>query len=91
MIGAIVASSFLDLQRFGIATIGAVPGGLPRITFPHAHWSLVPRLLAAAASCTLVIIAQSAATSRSYALRFIDTFDQNRDLLGWHSPTLLPQ
>jgi len=82
VIGAIIASSFLDLQRFGINTIGAVPGGLPHITFPHAHWSLVLRLLATAASCTLVIIAQSAATSRSYALRFIDTFDQNRDLIG---------
>ena len=51
-------------------------------TLPHADWSLVPRLLTTAASCSIVIIAQSAATSRSYALRFNDAFDENRDMVG---------
>jgi sulfate permease, SulP family len=82
VIGAIVASVCFGFHRLGIETIGSVPGGLPRITLPHVGWSLVPRLLATAGSCTLVIIAQSAATSRSYALRFNDAFDENRDMIG---------
>ena len=82
VIGAILASAFLHLDQHGIATIGAIPSGLPRLTLPHADWSLVPRLLATAASCSIVIIAQSAATSRSYALRFNDALDENRDIVG---------
>ena len=39
-------------------------------------------LLGTAASCTIVIIAQSAATSRSYALRYSETFSENRDMVG---------
>jgi hypothetical protein len=33
-------------------------------------------------SCFIVIIAQSAATSRTYALRYRDHFNQNMDLIG---------
>jgi sulfate permease, SulP family len=46
------------------------------------RWELAPALLATAASCALVIIAQSAATARSYALRYNDHFDSNRDMIG---------
>jgi MFS superfamily sulfate permease-like transporter len=49
---------------------------------PHLGWSLAPSLLATAASCTIVIIAQSAATSRSYAKRYNDSFSENRDMVG---------
>src|SRR5262249_26034184 len=66
VIGAIVASAFFGLRHFGIETIGPVPGGLPHFRLPDAPWSRVPALLTTAASCTIVMIAQSAATSRSY-------------------------
>ena len=51
--------------------------GLPEVT-----WSDVPRILPIALSCFIVILAQSAATSRAYALRYRDNFDQNVDLVG---------
>jgi high affinity sulfate transporter 1 len=82
VIGAIMVSAVFHLQSHGIETIGSVPSGLPHLALPHGQWTLVPTLLATAVSCTIVIIAQSAATSRSYALRFNDTFDENRDLIG---------
>jgi high affinity sulfate transporter 1 len=81
VVGAIVVNAALNLQRFGVETIGSIPGGLPHFGL-HVRWSAAPSLLAAAASCSIVIIAQSAATSRSYALRFGDAFSENRDMVG---------
>jgi MFS superfamily sulfate permease-like transporter len=40
------------------------------------------RVLACAASCFIVIIAQSAATARSYATRYQERFAENLDLVG---------
>lgn len=82
VVGATVASAVFALDRYGIKTINSISGGLPHIVIPRVGWHLWPSLLATAASCTIVIIAQSAATSRSYALRYGDNFDENRDLFG---------
>jgi MFS superfamily sulfate permease-like transporter len=42
----------------------------------------IPELLGVAAACFLVILAQSAATSRAYATRYEERFDENVDLVG---------
>ena len=82
VIGAIVASASLDLAARGIATIGAVPSGLPSIAIPPLHVPDLAQVVACAASCFIVIVAQSAATSRAYAMRYEEPFDGNPDLVG---------
>ncbi len=82
VVGSIVASSALDLPAHGVTTVGTVPGGLPSIGFPDVSWSQLVALLGTAATIFFVILAQSAATSRAYAARFEDRFDENTDLLG---------
>ncbi len=82
VVGAIIASAVFKLEQFGVQTLGSVPSGLPHIGLPHVPWSMAPALMGTAASCVIVIIAQSAATSRSYALRYNDTFGENRDMIG---------
>src|ERR1700730_5529231 len=42
----------------------------------------VPLVLWVSVSCFIVILAQSAATSRAYALRYRERFDENLDLVG---------
>ena len=49
---------------------------------PDVTWSQFVALLGTAATIFFVILAQSAATSRAYAARFGDRFDENTDLLG---------
>ena len=39
-------------------------------------------LLPTALSCFIIILAQSAATSRAYAIKYEDSFDENVDLIG---------
>ncbi len=82
VIGSIVVSEAVDLAAHGVATIGTVPSGLPTLGFPDVPLSDVPELLGAAASIFIVILAQSAATSRAYAAKFGDVFDENVDLVG---------
>jgi MFS superfamily sulfate permease-like transporter len=55
---------------------------LPHIGIPHVALSDVKLVLPISFSCFIVILAQSAATSRAYALRYRDHFNQNSDLVG---------
>jgi sulfate permease, SulP family len=82
VIGAIIASATLDLAAHGIATVGAVPSGLPSFAVPSVHVGNLHQVLVCAASCFIVIIAQSAATSRAYALRYQEPVTDNIDLIG---------
>jgi len=82
VIGAIAASVIFGFDARGIATIGSVPGGLPSLALPAANAKELYLVLTCAASCFLVIIAQSAATSRAYAMRYEEKFFENYDLVG---------
>jgi SulP family sulfate permease len=82
VLGAIAASATFGFAQHGVAVVGALPGGLPPLGLPSLDWREVLALLPVAASCVVMIIAQSAATSRSFAQRHGETVDANRDLLG---------
>ena len=83
---AVAAAIFIswkwDLASHGVATVGQVPSGLPHLGLPDVTWSDIPSLLGAAASIFLLILAQSAATSRAYAAKYNEDFNENVDLVG---------
>src|SRR6516165_2882171 len=83
VVGAIIVSWAIGLQAH-VLVLGAVPSGLPHIVLPDAQWSwnLVQRLVPVAFAMFVVILAQSAATSRAYAARYNERFSENVDLLG---------
>jgi SulP family sulfate permease len=82
MIGAIAVNWALDLSSYGITILGTVPGGLPHLSFPQVPLSDIPKILNTSVTCFVVILAQSAATSRAYAMKFSDTYNENLDLIG---------
>jgi high affinity sulfate transporter 1 len=84
VIGAIVAGWSLELSFYGVATLGTVPQGLPRFGWPPVELSLnlLKQLLGTAFSLFVVILAQSAATSRAFAARHNEPVDEAMDLLG---------
>jgi MFS superfamily sulfate permease-like transporter len=82
VLGAIVASAALGFSGHGIATIGVVPGGLPSLALPHFSGTGYYNALVCAVSCFIVILAQSAATARAYAIRYNERFAENADLVG---------
>ena len=82
VVGTIIASAKFQFAERGIAVIGPVPGGLPPIGLPDVTWSEALTLLPVAASCFVMIIAQSAATSHAFALRYHERVDEDADILG---------
>ena len=83
VIGSIIASWALDLQAHHVSTLGPVPSGFPSIRPPGGvTWHDATRLLPTAFSIFLVILAQSAATSRAYAVKYNERLDVNTDLVG---------
>ncbi|HAJ91973.1 MAG TPA: sodium-independent anion transporter [Gammaproteobacteria bacterium] len=83
VIGAIVISWALDLKTH-VHVLGAVPSGLPHIGLPEVKWSweLISKLVPTAIAMFVVILAQSAATSRAYAARYNERFSEDTDLVG---------
>lgn len=82
VLGMIVIS-YLGLLPDSVSLLGPVQGGLPPIGIPQGITgndivAVFPTVLA----CFIVILAQSAATSRAYAVRYGDSFDENVDLIG---------
>ncbi|WP_439369973.1 SulP family inorganic anion transporter [Bradyrhizobium sp. DASA03120] len=85
LIGLVVATLAviaLGLESKGVSVVGAVPGTLPRLTLPELaleHWvHLVPLAFV----ITVVVMVQTAATTRSFPSDPDKPADVDRDFLG---------
>lgn len=82
---AIVISSSLHLSHLGVDILGTVSQGFPILGFPGSvplSLNTLYHLLGVAFSMFIVILAQSVATSRAYAVRYSEEFSENVDLVG---------
>jgi SulP family sulfate permease len=79
---AMAASARWHFAARGIDVMGPVAGGLPRLGLTWVGWKAAEPLIGVAASCAVMIIAQSAATARIYAERHRQELDENKDLVG---------
>jgi MFS superfamily sulfate permease-like transporter len=88
VVAAIAASAEWNFAGHGIATIGPVIGGLPHLALMgllsvrEMNRQQVELLLTVSASCAVMILTQSAATSRIYAAKHYEMVDENLDLYG---------
>ncbi|RCJ32558.1 transporter [Nostoc punctiforme NIES-2108] len=82
VIVAIIASWLFNFASHGVMVVGSIPSGLPSCGLPTVARSEIPQLFGIALSCCIVIVAQSAATSRAYAFRYNEDFKENIDLEG---------
>ena len=82
VIAAITLSWAWGLAGHGVAVVGPVPRGLPSLEPPALGWHDAVALLGAAVSMFVVILAQSAATSRAYAAKYEEPFSEATDLVA---------
>jgi sulfate permease, SulP family len=83
VIAAIGLSRAMDLAAHGVAVVGPVPRGLPNLELPAFGLRAAAVLVGPAASMFVVILAQSAATSRAYAAKYEEEdFSEATDLVG---------
>ncbi|MDP1878112.1 MAG: SulP family inorganic anion transporter [Actinomycetota bacterium] len=84
---SIVVSSLIDASADGVAIVGAVQGGFPPLGLPEGITLTdvtdnMATLLSIGFACFVLIVAQSAATSRSFAMKHGESVDINRDIVG---------
>ena len=88
VVAAITASEAANFAGHGIATIGPVIGGLPHLgmmdvlSLRGIGWTEAELLLTVSVSCAVMVLTQSAATSRIYAAKHFDQVNENNDLVG---------
>lgn len=79
---ATAAVPLFGLEKYGIKTIGEVPGGLPPFSLAHIqmHWDDLNQLAAVAVGITIVGFADTIATARSFAAKDGSKIDGNAEL-----------
>ncbi len=82
VVGATAASALWHFSAMGIPTIGPIASGLPRANLQLPSWPQMLALVPVAGACAIMVVTQSAATARVYALRHGQRLDENRDLVG---------
>ncbi|WGR69809.1 MULTISPECIES: SulP family inorganic anion transporter [unclassified Bradyrhizobium] len=80
--GATLAVIGLGLESKGVNVVGTVPGTLPRPTLPELAPELWVRLVPLAFVITVVVMVQTAATTRSFPSDPDKPADVDRDFLG---------
>lgn len=82
VLGATVASAVFGLAESGVATVGALPQGVPTPTFPWTTAGDVVPLLIAAVGITLVSLTDTIATATSFAARRGEEVEPNQEMIG---------
>jgi MFS superfamily sulfate permease-like transporter len=79
---AIATTSAFRLDQHGIVVVGSVVPGLPTFQWPGITLRETMAIVPTCASMFLVVIAQSAATARSFAQKYQEPLDEDRDLFA---------
>ena len=89
LVAATTAVIWAGLEGKGVRVVGAVPGTLPTLTFPEISPERWVRLLPLAFVIVVVIMVQTAATTRSFPSDPDRPADVDRDFLGAGAGSIL--
>jgi high affinity sulfate transporter 1 len=78
-----IASALLALDARGVAVLGTVPAGLPRLRWPTLPLDELPTIIADAAGLALVLFSSGVITARSFAARGHYTIDVDREFAAF--------
>jgi MFS superfamily sulfate permease-like transporter len=82
LIGSTAIVAAFGLQADGVAVLGTIQSGAPHIGLTGLSWSTLGSLAPLAAVVALVVITQTAATTRAFAEQGGYEVDAGRDFLG---------
>ncbi len=77
-----LAVSLFDLTAHGVSTVGSLPQGFPRPQFPSVDRSDIGPLLAAAIGIAFVSLADTIATSTSFAAKRGEEVNASQEMIG---------
>jgi high affinity sulfate transporter 1 len=82
VVAAAGATALFGLDRFGVATVGSIPAGLPAVAFPVLPAHMWPAVFAAAAGISIVAYSDNVLTARAFASRGGDQVDATQEFLA---------
>ncbi len=82
VVGATAVSAAFTLSEHGVATVGALPQGVPSPSIPWTHSGDLVPLIIAAFGITLVSLTDTIATATSFAARRGDEVEPNQEMIG---------
>jgi SulP family sulfate permease len=82
VVAAIILSVAFDLQAKGVAIVGEVPAGLPKLAVPAVSLQDILSLLPAALALTILIYADEVLTARVFASRHGQKIDANQEFVA---------
>ncbi len=82
VVAGIMISAVYDLQSKGVAIVGEVPAGLPKLSIPAFSLADVFALLPAALALTILIYADGVLTGRVFAVRHGQKIDANQEFIA---------
>ena len=82
LVGSTVLVGALGLQRHGVDVLGVVAHGAPQLGLRGLSWSALGSVAPVAGVVALVVVSQSAATTRAFATQGHYDVDVGRDFVG---------
>jgi MFS superfamily sulfate permease-like transporter len=82
VIGGILAAKLFGLGAYGVALLGPVPQGLPRVGLPAIQWNDFNVLLPLALACFLLGAVETAAIGRMFSAKHGGRLDANQEFLA---------
>jgi high affinity sulfate transporter 1 len=82
IVGATIVSAVFSLSSHGVDTVGVLPRGIPRPSFPWTHVTDVAPLLVAAVGITLVSLADTIATASAFGARRGEEVRPNQEIIA---------
>ncbi|TDG13785.1 sulfate permease [Seongchinamella unica] len=80
---ATVAASYLfDFQQYGVALVGVVPGGLPRLSMPPLDLELWSQLAGSALLISIIGFVESVSVGKTLAAKRRQRIDPNQELIA---------
>jgi high affinity sulfate transporter 1 len=89
VVGGIIASSALELDKQGVKLLGDVPQGLPAAGLPAIHLSDLNSLLPLAFACFLLGAVETAAIGRMFTAKHGGRLDANQEFLALAAANLV--
>lgn len=76
---------FCDFEKWGVALLPTVEGGLPSLHIPKLSWlaNYVADIVMLSLSIALVIVAQTLLTASNYAMKYNYKINNNREVLAY--------
>jgi len=89
VVAAIATTVLLDLVAQGVATVGVLPQGFPKPSFPMVGLRDIPVLFGTAVGISLVAIGDTISTSAGFAARQGYDVDSDQEMVGIGAANLL--